>query len=76
MQSDLVDLTVQVVAMSDKAIGIRNENADTSSGMVDLSGNQDLIWLPKSQIEYTQPDKKGICEVTMPEWLAHQKGLI
>ena len=33
------------------------------------------VWLPRSQIEIAPADN-GLVEVTMPEWLAQQKGLI
>jgi hypothetical protein len=32
--------------------------------------------LPLSQIEYVDAKKAGYVEVTMPEWLANEKGLI
>jgi len=33
------------------------------------------IWLPKSQIEFAHA-KGGLVEVTIPQWLAREKGLI
>jgi hypothetical protein len=42
--------------------------------LVDDGTNQ--FWLPKSQIEYTDPDKYDVIIVTMPEWLAKEKDLI
>lgn len=34
------------------------------------------IWLPKSQIEYERDFAKGLVEVTMPVWLAKEKGIV
>lgn len=36
------------------------------------------VWLPRSQIEIEYPPDapSGMATVTMPEWLAHEKGLI
>lgn len=35
------------------------------------------MWLPRSQIEYPQDACEGeVITVTMPEWLATEKGLI
>jgi hypothetical protein len=34
------------------------------------------VWLPRSQIEIEPMKKAGIVEVTLPEWLAQEKGLI
>lgn len=37
------------------------------------------VWLPKSQIEYEIRERNGgaaLVEVTLPEWLALDKGLI
>jgi hypothetical protein len=62
--SDLVDLTVQVHAETEKAIFV-SDDGDSDSA----------VWLPKSQIEIER--KKGnIVEVTLPEWLAEEKGLV
>lgn len=43
----------------------------------DDGDKEKAVWLPKSQVEYTEPKGKGnITEVTLPEWLAKEKGLI
>lgn len=34
------------------------------------------VWLPKSQIEVDPPGNIGVKTVTMPRWLAEEKGLI
>lgn len=41
----------------------------------DDGDKENAVWLPKSQVEFTEP-KNNITEVTMPEWLAKEKGLI
>lgn len=63
-KSDLVDIAVQVHHRTDKAI------------LVSDDGDRDkAVWLPLSQIEIEER-AKGIVEVTLPEWLAMDKGLI
>lgn len=37
--------------------------------------HEDLVWLPRSQIEHTSKEPSGIHIVTIPEWLARAKGL-
>ena len=34
------------------------------------------VWLPKSQIEYDEPNKYGQTTVEMPEWLAIEKEIV
>lgn len=36
----------------------------------------DLHWIPKSQISEEEEDGKGNVTLTIPEWLALEKGLI
>jgi hypothetical protein len=42
----------------------------SDSGLTD-----DAVWLPKSQVEFDEV-RPGIVEVTCPEWLATERGLI
>ena len=64
MKSDLVDLEVHVHHSTDKAI------------LVSLDGDsRKTKWLPMSQIEYVYKGKAR-AEVTLPEWLAVEKGLV
>ncbi len=39
---------------------------------------EDAVWLPKSQCGIDNPDPESgeICEFSVPEWLALEKGLI
>lgn len=62
-KSDLVDLTMQLHAETDKAILVSDDGDKAKA-----------VWLPKSQIEFEQ--KGPIVEVTMPSWLATDKGLV
>lgn len=68
---DLTDITVIFVKETEKALGVR-KTEDSSF----------VIWLPKSQIEFSTEGsgphvlKTGYVEVTLPEWLAQEKGLI
>lgn len=64
MRSDLVDLLLIKVHETDKAI-LFKESDDEEGG----------TWLPKSSIE-VQHKRGNIYEVTLPEYLAHEKGLI
>ena len=64
-KSDLIDVSAQLHRETDKAVLISDD------------GERDnAIWLPKSQIEFTLPDRKGVTTITLPEWLAKDKGLI
>ncbi len=64
MKSDLVDLTMQRHAETEKAI------------LVSDDGERDhAVWLPKSRIEIEKKDR-AVVVVTLPEWLAIEKGLV
>jgi hypothetical protein len=64
MRSNVIDLDVQVLHETDKA------------AMVTLDVPDNGVWLPKSQIELNETGIAGIMTVTLPEWLALEKGLI
>lgn len=64
MRSDLVDLLLIKVHETDKAVLFKESD-----------GDEDGVWLPKSSIE-VQHKRGNIYEVTLPEYLAHEKGLI
>lgn len=78
--SDLVDVTLFLHAESKR--GMKEQ------GAIRVSSDADDIkakWLPKSQVEFTptgkrQRSKQGpgveVVTVTLPEWLAKDKGLI
>lgn len=63
MRSDLVDLLLIKVHETDKAVLFKE------------SEDEDGVWLPKSSIE-VQHKRGNIYEVTLPEYLAQEKGLI
>ncbi len=45
---------------------------------VSSDGGEPSFWLPKSQIEYTlirQPNVRDVVKVTIPNWLAEERGL-
>lgn len=67
MKSDLVDITVQLHAATAKAILVSDDGDKAKA-----------VWLPLSLIEWDRPPSKPpyIVEVTLPEWLALDKGLL
>ncbi len=62
--SDLVDITMQVHARTAKAIRVSDDGDEAKA-----------IWLPLSQVE-VEEKRDGMIIVTMPEWLAIQRGLV
>jgi hypothetical protein len=51
--------------------------ARTDKAVLFHTGNkEDAAWLRLSQIEVDETDSGGIVTVTLPEWLALDKGLI
>lgn len=64
MKSTLVDLTLHIHVETDKAIKVSDDGDKLKA-----------VWLPKSQIEFDKVTAQ-IYTVTMPEWLAMEKGLI
>jgi regulation of enolase protein 1 (concanavalin A-like superfamily) len=65
MKSDLVDIDVRVEG---------DEPADQAI-LVKIGGEKH--WLPRSQIEIEYTDQhKHFATVTLPEWLAIDKGLV
>ena len=62
-RSDLVDITALLLGETDKAIRIDG-------------GHEAPVWLPKSQVEYERNGDGSTFTVTLPEWLAKEKGLI
>ena len=60
MKSDLVDIEVVIKIETAKAVLVNDGKRD--------------VWLPLSQVEMERDDEKTF--VTMPEWLAIDKGLV
>lgn len=65
MKSDVIDLDVHLIAETEKAVLVN----------LDETNEDDAVWLPKSQIEINKKQKTTI-NITLPEWLALNKGLI
>lgn len=64
MKSDLVDVSVIVKHQTEKAILVISPFDDEKT-----------IWIPKSQCELEMRDRlNGV--LTLPEWLAIDKGLV
>jgi hypothetical protein len=66
MKSDVVDLSVVLLRQTERAILV-NETEDNSA---------QSVWLPKSKVEFDDVTLGTITTVTLPEWLATEKGLI
>ncbi len=61
-RSDLIDIACEVHARTDLAVRIYDGDRH--------------VWLPLSQIELDDSAGSDRATVTLPEWLAHDKGLI
>lgn len=64
MRSDVIDLTVQKLHETEKAVLVTDSIPEKG------------VWLPKSQIEIEPSATRGLYIVTLPESLALAKGLI
>lgn len=64
MRSNVVDITVQKLHETDRAV------------LVTDSVPEKGVWLSKSLIEIEKSATGGLYEVTLPKWLALEKGLI
>ena len=64
MKSDIIDIDGAIEARTDKAVLFHTGN------------KEEAAWLPLSQIEVDETGIAGIVTVTLPEWLATDKGLI
>lgn len=78
MKSDLIDIECEVVEEREKAVAIWDgvsygeDYVDPDTG--EVRKNRKWTWLPRSQIEIIPNGKTAT--VTLPEWLATEKGLI
>lgn len=63
-KQQLFDVTVQKVQPFETDLAWR------------LSDGTKTEWFPKSQRELSEPDSKGLQELTAPEWLLRAKGFI
>jgi hypothetical protein len=64
MRSNVIDITVQKLHETDKAVLVTDSIPEKG------------VWLSKSLIEIEASATGGLYEVTLPEWLAQEKGLI
>lgn len=63
-KSDLIDVTMQLHHETPKAVLVSDDG-----------DKERAVWLPLSQCEIERKSN-GIVIVTMPEWLATEKGLV
>ena len=63
-RSNLIDVEVTLVAETPQAVRVSPDGE-----------RRNAIWLPKSQCE-VERGKGVLATVTLPEWLAIQKGLV
>lgn len=64
MKSNIIDIDVQVLHQTEKSV------------LVTLDVPDNGVWLPLSQVELSETGIGGIMTVTLPEWLALDKGMI
>jgi uncharacterized protein YabE (DUF348 family) len=64
MKSDLIDVAMQIHHRTERAI-LASDDGDEKRA----------VWIPLSQVEVLMKSA-GVAEVTMPEWLAIEKGLV
>ncbi len=64
-RSNIIDVTVEIVRETAKAVLVHDGDESRA------------VWLPLSQIELSKNDHSpGVHTVSLPEWLAQEKGLI
>jgi hypothetical protein len=63
-KSDLVDIDVAVEHRTEKAV------------LVHTGDKYKAVWVPLSQVEIEETGIGGIFTLTIPEWLALERGLI
>jgi hypothetical protein len=64
MKSGIIDITVQLLHETDRAVLVTDSTPENG------------VWLPLSQIEIEPADVGGLHVVTLPEWLAMERGLV
>lgn len=64
MKSNIIDLDGAIEARTERAVLFHTGN------------KEEAAWLPLSQVEVAETGVGGIFTVTLPEWLAQEKGLI
>jgi len=71
-KSDIVDVELEPRIVKEKAQAFFAGKYEESKG----KKREVWIWLPLSQIEVGEKNDRGCATVTMPEWLAIDKGLV
>lgn len=69
-KSNIIDVSVELRRDDARQQAIAVFNGDT-----DDNDREVWQWLPRSLIEYDETSE-GVIEVSLPEWLAKDKGLI
>lgn len=65
MKSDIIDIDVHVHARTDKAVLVSDDGDEGSA-----------VWLPLSQVEIEpHQNLQRVYVLTLPEWLADDRGL-
>jgi hypothetical protein len=64
VKSNIIDIDGAIEARTDRAI------------LFHTGDKTEAAWLPLSQVEVAETGIGGIFTVTLPEWLAQEKGLI
>lgn len=64
MRSNIIDITLQLLRETEKAVQVTDSNPG------------EAVWLPRSQIEIAPAETATLYVVTLPDWLAQEKGLI
>lgn len=64
MKSDIIDITVRLHHVTERAVLVSDDD-----------DREKAVWLPLSQIEIEKTDNRTAV-VTLPEWLAKERGLV
>lgn len=74
-KSNIVDVSLEPRMVRGKAQAFwQGDYKENDGGKPDAQ--EEWVWLPLSQIEVTEVTDSPLVEVSMPEWLAKDKGLI
>lgn len=63
-RSELAEIEVEIVAETTKAWKVRTDS------------DHEAVWIPRSQCEVEKDEVSGIATITLPEWIAIDRGLI
>ena len=82
MSRPTITITAEIRASTERGLalfqGERHEMMDERTGELTLRDH--FVWVPKAQAtivrEWRGPQGERLAEVTIPEWMAKQKGLV